>query len=131
MSKKPTKAELESRITTVSGLLVRGASRAAILRYVSENTNWNVTSRTIENYMATATATIKEGAANDIEYETGKAKERLEYLYQSNISSKDYKAALVVVKTRSELLGLEAPKRLDVNDGKLEIVVKYADDSDG
>ena len=114
MSKKPTKAELESRITTVSGLLVRGASRAAILRYVSENTNWNVTSRTIENYMATATATIKEGAANDIEYETGKAKERLEYLYQSNISSKDYKAALVVVKTRSELLGLEAPKRLDV-----------------
>ena len=123
MSKKPTKAELESRITTIAGLLVRGVSRTAIVQYVTVKTNWGVKERAIDRYIQEATKTIKEGAANDIEYETGKAKERLEYLYQSNISSKDFKAALAVVKTRSELLGLEAAKKIDLKTDTIEVTV--------
>ena len=123
MSKKPTKAELESRITTIAGLLVRGVSRTAIVQYVTIKTNWGVKERAIDRYIQEATKTIKKGAANDIEFETGKAKERLEFLYQSNISSKDFKAALAVVKTRSELLGLEAAKKIDLKTDTIEVTV--------
>ena len=112
---KPSKAEHTIRITKIIELLTLGLSRAEIIRYDSEKTKWGVTTRTIDNYIALATEAIEAQSETKREYEIGKALERLESLYQRNMSIQDFKAALAVVKERSELLGLKAPKQHELD----------------
>ncbi|MBT7070462.1 MAG: hypothetical protein HN975_06175 [Anaerolineae bacterium] len=118
---KPTKAELTQRVARISELLLRGASRAVICQYVSEKTDWGVTDRTVDRYIESATVTIKAGAETDLEYETGKAKERYEFLWNKALSTHDYREARGVQKDRSALLGLEAPKRTDITSAGKEL----------
>ena len=120
---KPSKAEHTIRITKIIELLTLGLSRAEIIRYDSEKTKWGVTTRTIDNYIALATEAIEAQSETKREYEIGKALERLESLYQRNMSIQDFKAALAVVKERSELLGLKAPNKHEI-DTKGENIIK-------
>ena len=112
---KPSKAEHTIRVTKIVELLMLGLSRAEIIQYASEKGVWNVTTRTIDNYIARATKAIEAQSETKREYEIGKTLERLEHLFKRNISIQDFKAALAVVKERSELLGLKAPNKHEIN----------------
>ena len=55
--KQSTKAELSQRLTEVQSLILQGYTRHAILQYGSK---WNLSDRQIDDYIAQATALIKE-----------------------------------------------------------------------
>lgn len=119
---KPTRAELSLRITRVGILLLHGLSRAEIIQYLSEKTDWGVSVRTIDNYIARATVKIEEMSNVDLDWEKGKVKGRLEYLYKQNVSIQDYKAALAVVREEIALFGLAASQKLDITSDGKEII---------
>ncbi|WP_054533367.1 hypothetical protein [Herpetosiphon geysericola] len=127
---KATKAQVESRITELMGLLVRGASYSDILRYCSEmgaaatnpdakdhakqSTFYGVelTSRQIDTYIQRARTAFSKLSESDRKEAIGLAHARLELLFQSTMRIQDFKAALAVEKSRIELLGLNAPTKI-------------------
>jgi len=111
---KVTKVVKAERVSQVLELLVLGLKPREIFRYVSEKTDWNITERQIENYIRDATDLIEESSKIRRDQEVGKAILRLEKLYTANMKIQDYKAALAVVKTRAELLGLNQPAKTAV-----------------
>ena len=127
-----TKAEKIQRVKKVFSLLLMGAKRAEICQYAAKSTNWNVSDRMIDRYIAAATEKIHESSEDDIAYERALMKERLDDLYKKNMGKKDLRAALLVLKQRSDLLGLDAPKRTDItSDGeKIAQIIKVGVDSD-
>ena len=60
MGKKTNRSEKEFRIATVYGLLCDGKSRSSIIQFASEETGWDVSSRTIENYIAEARERLED-----------------------------------------------------------------------
>ena len=114
---KITKAERTRRVEKVVSLLLMGAKRADIILYASQKANWGVSERQITTYIKYATEEIKAQSHDEIEFERGRMKERLESLYQGNIKKKDFRAALAVTKERGEMLGIYASKKVDVTSG--------------
>jgi len=110
-----TNAELENRVNTIHDMLVLGVRRADILRFTSEKTDWNVSSRQIDSYMALATELIKSAGVLDRETEISSMKQRLELLWRKNMQIQDYKAALAVLKERGSLLGIYAPDKKEIS----------------
>ena len=127
-----TKAEKIQRVEKVFSLLLMGAKRREIIEYATKSTNWGVSDGMIDKYIADATKLIKESADDDIEKERGLMKQRLDDLYKKNLGKKDLRAALQVLRERSDLLGLHAPKRTDItSDGeKVDLIVKVGVDPD-
>ena len=82
----------------------------------------------IDKYIEKATAIIRESSVVDREYEIALAKQRLEWLYMQNVATQNLREARAVVKTKSELLGLEAPKGVNLNTDDLEIKVTIKND---
>ena len=122
---RPTTVELANRITRISEILIRGMSRAVILQYVAEKTDWGVSEKTVDNYIKKAKSIINAGSETDIDYEIGKAKERSEFLWQKAISMQDFREARAVQKDRRDLLGLDASKRLELSgpeSGAIEVI---------
>lgn len=117
--RKPTKVERDQRIRKVVELLTFGLRPHSIWQYVSEKTDWEISIRTVHRYIKAATAIIRTESHTDRELETGKALERLDILFQRNMTIQDFKAALAVTKTRIDMLGLAAPKEI-----KAQIVEK-------
>ncbi|KAA0253406.1 MAG: hypothetical protein EDX89_14395 [Acidobacteria bacterium] len=104
MSRKATHAEVEERVTEVYILLIRGASRADILRHAADR--WHLATRQAEDYLARANARLRELASFIHEEELGKARERLNDLYSKNYRVQSYRDALACQKELNELLGL-------------------------
>ena len=112
---KPTKAEHERRVGLVYDLLLMGFKAESIGRYLSEKKKIDVTQRTVERYITQATSRILEAAKTNRDLELGKARDRLDHLYQRNIAIQDFKAALAVVRETSALLGLNAPTKTETS----------------
>lgn len=111
---RPTRAEREQRITTIHTLLVQRVSRKDISRYLSEKTSWNIDERTIDRYVAQASRLIREAAVIDRNFRLGLTIFQLDDLYSRTHRVQDYKTALAIKKEEIELLGLAAPKRMEV-----------------
>lgn len=111
---KPTKVEQESRITEVYKLLIIGLARHDILRYIAEKTTWGLAERTVDFLIGKATARFQEHAKTVRDQEIGKAIARMNDLYSRTHRIQDYKTALAAQKELSELLGLYAPKRMEL-----------------
>ena len=122
MGNKVTNAEKTKRINTIHDMLVLGVRRPDILQYASEKTNWELTDRQIDTYIAQATALIEAAGVLDREKEIAQMKERFEMLWGKNMQIQDYKAALAVLKERASLLGLSAPTEVK-HSGTVEFVV--------
>ena len=60
MGKKTNRSEKEFRVATVYGLLCDGKSNTQIFRFASEETGWDVSERTIENYLAEARKRLED-----------------------------------------------------------------------
>lgn len=111
---RPTKAEIEVRVTEIFKLLMAGVQRHDIRRYVAEKVKWEVPERTLDRYVARATELIRASAAFDRNTELGRAISRLHDLYSRSYRVQDFKTCLTTQRELNELLGLYAPKRLEV-----------------
>ena len=56
---KSTSFEKDKRIDVVCELLVSGASRSQMIQYVAKKTEWNLSSRQIDQYISYAKEKIK------------------------------------------------------------------------
>ena len=128
-SQKPTNAELTKRRNAVYRLLLTGASRADIHQYAAEKTDWEVHERTVDAYIAAATAKITEKADTVRDEEFGMAVERLRMLFRQNMGIQDYKAALQAQKELNELLGLYPDKAVKMS-GDLVIRIERSDEAE-
>ena len=105
---------MEQRINKVIEWLVLGLSRAQILQYAAEKTEWNISERQIDTYISRANEEIEKHAQTVRERELGKSIKRLEMLFHSCMKVQDYQRALAVQKELNELLGLKAPVKQEV-----------------
>jgi hypothetical protein len=120
---KPTKAQRKIRVDKALSLLVGGASRGQICRYVTEK--WGVTSRTADRYIRSAYELLGAASVLDRDIEIGRSKLRLEMLFQGAVKRKDYRLALAIEKARVRLLGLEMAIKVSVeteHSGQIEMV---------
>lgn len=108
---KSDDAEMIRRVDLVFELTVKGLRRGQILQYVAKETKWDVTDRTVDDYIAAARKEFTKRSKYVRSQEFSKAKARLELLFQMNMQIQDYKAALATQKDINDLLGLYEPER--------------------
>ncbi|MDD3538489.1 MAG: hypothetical protein PHH65_09645 [Eubacteriales bacterium] len=107
---KSNSVEMRARVATVYRLLLSGLRRREVIQYAREKTEWNVSDRTIDNYIRKASAEIKEVTDEELEAARGMAHKRLDTLYYKSLLINDYKTALAVQKEINELFGLKTAK---------------------
>lgn len=118
---KITNIERDRRVTIVYDLLVLGTSRAQILQYAT-NKEWNVRTRQIDNYIKQANDHFVKESQSHREAELGKARRRLEDLYQKTMKVQDYQRALAVQREINALFGLYAPEKHELITWEDEII---------
>lgn len=114
---KSNNAEMTERVNKIYDLIVLGTSRAQILQYVAEKTNWGVAERTVDYYIAKANKRLERAALYHEKRELGKAITRLNLLFLSAMKVQDYQRALAAQRELSILLGLNAPAKADITTG--------------
>lgn len=114
MAKKATKAEIEQRTSEVAELLLNRVPRRGIQQHAAKQ-GWGGNVRSVDMIIARATERIRELARHDTELELGKAKGALEMLFAKALAKGDLRTARLVQRDLTELLGLAAPQRLQVN----------------
>lgn len=114
---KPTKAEQIQIVSEIYKILIIGLGRRDISRYLAEKTTWELAERTIDLYIARATKEIAAVAKFSREEQLGKALLRLNDLYVKTTKIQDYKTAICALKELNELMGLYAPKQLELTPG--------------
>lgn len=107
--RKATSAEVTERVATVYRLIVSGAKRRDVIRYIAEKTAWSVSDRMVDFYLQRAHKQLEAEAAINRPRELGKAAARFEMLFFEAHSLKDVRGALAAEKERASLLGLYAP----------------------
>ena len=106
--------EKEERIDIVCEFLIKGLTRGQMFQYVSNKTEWNITQRQLDNYIAEAKEKIKN-SDTDKGFEIQRAKKRLEKLYVKNESLEDYKECRALIDTSAKLFGWNEAEKHDVN----------------
>lgn len=61
---KATKAETLMRTEEIYGLLLRNKTRKEILAFVEQQTDWNIRTRQVDNYIQKATIFIEDAFAS-------------------------------------------------------------------
>lgn len=82
-----------------------------IFRYVSENENWDVTTRTLENYLAEAKEFIRLQDYKDLDLQLKKSLQQLDNLIYKNLKIQDYREVRNCIKAKADLLGLVVDKK--------------------
>ena len=93
------------RIEKVTELLASGLNGGQIYRLVKEKYGWNVTERSIWNYIRKANEIFAAESKTRIVDEFGKALRRLNMLFASSFKIQDYKACLAIQIEINKLLG--------------------------
>lgn len=106
--KRALDAVVEKRIGEVFTRILRGASKAEILRHLAKNAVG--ANRTADWYIGKASARFKAMAKVDAERELGLARAQLADLYSQNLRASDLQEARRVRKDLTELLGIAAPR---------------------
>ena len=106
-SQKPTDEEIESRVAKVTQLLLKGAHRQDICQYVATETDWDVSSRTIDRYIDRAKKwfVAYSHALLNLDEEFGKSLLQLQDLYARALRVHDVKTALAVRKEMNSMFG--------------------------
>jgi hypothetical protein len=109
---KATNNEVLKRISIVAVMDLRGFSKENIVRYCAEN--WNIELRQSEEYLKRARETfIEEACSKNIDEHLSKILMQQKDLYKECYSNKDYAECRRILKDIADLLGLNAPKKLD------------------
>lgn len=118
-----TQAEKAARVETVLELLVNGASRREIIAYIAQKTPWNVSDKTIDDYIVEARDDLRAAAGIDADQELAKAFRRFENLYARALRVQDYKVCLAIEKARLKFCGLSHRAEDREMKGRVEIIV--------
>lgn len=107
---KATRAEIRIRVDKVYDLLLNRIGYAAICRYASSN--WNVTTRQTDRYIAQASARIRTIAATFEQTEAlGKAMADYDLIFAKQMAKGDLRGVRATLDKIVELLGLSAADR--------------------
>jgi hypothetical protein len=112
---KSDSSELDRRINTVYLLVLQGFVRKQIIQYAAEN--WEVGERQVDTYLAKARELYKKNASEDFEGKKHEILTQYYDLYRKNYELEDYKECKGVLKEIAAVLGIEAPKKLDMTSG--------------
>lgn len=104
---RANRAEVEERTTATLKMLVAGEPTPRILQFAAEK--WQLSPRQAHYYVARANSRLAEQAQVDRALEYGKARARLEDLYNSCVKIKDYRTALSVERDLVKLMNLTPP----------------------
>lgn len=114
MKKRSTEIETNQRVTEMAKAILSGYSnRRNLFQYVSENFDWNVSERQLDNYLKAAREIINEIASNDLDLEKNIALNRLDALYTMNYKIHDFRECRNVIESRAKMLGLNAAEKID------------------
>jgi hypothetical protein len=121
MAEKQTDAEIELRIATLYEMVVKGCSRAYIVRYCSEK--YQITERHVDTYLSKVRDLIKETYNEDYKQSLLNTHlAQLEDLYIKNYTIEDFRECRNIIESKNKLLGLDAPiktentnKNFDIN----------------
>lgn len=112
MTKKSTKAEVDTRVALVAEMILSGYIYTEIVRYGTKE--WNVKSRQIDSYVSKATEEISKSAEKHHNKQFQIAVNRLTKLYRKTIEAKKYTISLECQREISKLFGLYAPKKISM-----------------
>ena len=96
MSKKATKAEIETRINHISNLLVRGERYHDIVRFSAKK--WNIKSRQVDNYIREARKRIFQTLETNLYYNLARAIGVRRRLFRNALKEKDYRGVFRVIE---------------------------------
>ena len=126
MPKMTTIETSSKRVQLIMELMVTGYSRAEIFKYVEsfgkldrngkliDIKPWDVTERTIDNYIKKANDLFKNESIVDKKMIAGKCYSRYEKLYNRAYKSEDYKTAASIVEKITKLFGVNEESNLPV-----------------
>jgi hypothetical protein len=118
-SRKSTDAEMTRRVNEVYRQLIQRKTRPEILQYSAET--WQVNTRQAENYIAKATALIKQQSAYDRDEELVMAVELMKHVIRKSLNVMDYQRTISAQREINSLLGLNAPVKSET---KGEFILK-------
>lgn len=126
MASKSTDAEVELRINHVYNMVVKGETRKDIVRYGSKT--WDVSSRTIDEYLARVHLEIKETYNKEYkEHIISKQLVQLDDLYKKNYGNEDFRECRSLIETKSKLLGLNEPDKKQIANEETSIKIEIVD----
>jgi hypothetical protein len=110
---KATDAEIELRIATLYEMIVKGCSRAYIVRYSSEK--WNIGERQVDDYLKLVKDKIQDTYGKEYkETILNNHLAQLENLYAKNYIIEDFRECRTIIESRNKLLGLNAVEKLEI-----------------
>lgn len=127
---KATNAQIHQRVNQVHKLLILGRTRAFILQYCADH--WAIEERQTDEYIARARTMLEEQAALDREAQRQMALARLGMIFNEAFDGGAYKDALGAQHQLNRIVGLYAPKELNVS-GSLtwaQIIEQAREDTD-
>lgn len=115
-TKRVDKLEAERRREFIRKAIVQGFSRNDIVRAITVDTDWGISVRQIERYIAQALALVQGDSVRDKKLELGKAIERNEMILRKALAPPkgtdvDLFIAIRANQSNARLMGLEAPTR--------------------
>jgi len=110
---RSTEAQLELRIATLYEMIVKGCSRAYILRFTAEQ--WELESRQTDTYLAIVSERIQNTYGIDYKKTIlSNHLAQLEDLYAKNYTIEDFRECRNIIESRNKLLGLNEVTKSEV-----------------
>lgn len=113
MAVKTTQAQKDQRVREVYKMLVKGHARGEIVQVLSKK--WNVTDRTIDNYIQDAREQLKPIVEEERMVQLNIAVDRMTEVFKEALDSKDHRAAIQAQQELNKLFGLYAPTKQEVS----------------
>jgi hypothetical protein len=130
---KANKATYEARVNKVFEYLTAGMTRYQMLQHIANDKNKDyplfkdVARRQFDNYIAQANAMFSAEAEFHRAREFGKAKSRLESIFQSSLKVQDYQRAIAAQRELNLMFGLHAPKILELRGHEADLLNQILD----
>lgn len=122
-------AERDARVVAVTGFLLRGLDKYAILKHVNEALGWNVRINAVERYMTDARAAVTAYYAEAREHEAAMADARDDHLYSRSLANDDLKTCVQINTERNKRHGLYPAARTEITGKDGGEIVLYLPDN--
>lgn len=109
---KADSSEMEKRVNTVYLMILQGFQRKQVIQYCSEN--YNIGERQTDEYLVKAREILKSNIDNDTSSKKHEILNQYYDLYQKNYQLEDFKECRNILKDIAVVLGVEAPKKMDI-----------------
>lgn len=132
-STKANKATYEARVNKVFEYLIAGMTRYQMLQHIASEKSKDyelfkdINKRQFDNYIAAANGMFAAEAEYYRGREFGKAKTRLEQIFQSSLKVPDYQRAIAAQRELNLMLGLHAPKILELRANDADLLNRILD----